>query len=225
MAPILLGLNMTLQHTRTVAEAEWWAAAGVHWTTLVELGPPGFGAYCQVSLPVGDIWRPETEVFDDLVTVLQQHTADGGRDCRFGLWDGWGDIDGADAVGMLSAVTDAGRWFTRMFGRPSRPQIPPAFGPAVMAAPRVAIGERQYLLFRGPLDLAGQWGARPIAVDWPARQISIPNLTWPMDHSWAVASDAGPNTLGIGGSRALIDAIVLHPRLDARVVQYPDPSR
>lgn len=226
MAPLGLGLSMTLQHTREVAQADWWAAAAVHWTTLVELGPPGFDAYCQVSFPVGDIWRPETEVFSDLAEVLARHTADGGQDCRFGLWDGWGDIDGGDAVGMLSAISDSGKWFTRMFGKPVAPQVPPAFSPAIMSAPRVAIGARQYLLFRGPLEQAGEWGARPLAVDWPARQISIPNLTWPADRSWAVASDADPNTMGIGGSRALIDAICLHPRLDARVVGYPvSPGR
>lgn len=215
---------MSLQHTREVAQADWWAAAAVHWSTLVELGPPGFDAYCQLSLPVGDLWRPETEVLADLVTVLRQHTVGGGHDCRFALWDGWGDIDGADAVGMLAAISDTSKWFTRVFGQPKAPSIPPAFDLAVMTAPRVAIGERQYLLFRGPLDQAGAWGARPIAVDWPPRQISIPNLMWPADQSWSVASDAHPNTMGIGGSRALVDAIVLHPRLDARVVSYPDES-
>jgi len=217
-------LSMALQHTTAVAEADWWAGAGIHWSTLVELGPPGFDAYCQISFPAGDIWRPETEVFNDLTDVLRRHTADGGRDCRFGLWDGWGDIDGSDAVGMLAAITDTGQWFTRMFGKPRPPTIPPAFDTPVMTSPRVAIGERQYLLFRGPLDQAGAWGARPIAVDWPPRQISIPNLTWPADRSWSVASDAAPNTMGIGGSQTMIDAIVLHPRLDARVVRYPDTS-
>lgn len=215
---------MPLQHTRDVAGADWWAAAAVHWSTLVELGPPGFDAYCQISLPVGDIWRPEPEVLADLVSVLRQHTADGGHDCRFGLWDGWGDIDGADAVGMLAAISDTDKWFTRMFGKPKAPQIPPAFSAEVMTAPRVAIGERQYLLFRGALDRAGDWGARPIAVDWPPRQISIPNLMWPADRSWAVASDASPNSMGVSGSRALIDAIMLHPRLDARLVSYPEQA-
>lgn len=215
---------MTLQHTREVADADWWAGAAVHWSTLVELGPPGFDAYCRVSLPVGDVWRPETEVFADLAQVLARHTVDGGADCRFALWDGWGDLDGSAAVGLVSGINDTRRWFTPFFGRTSRPSVPPAFDSTIMRAPRVAIGERQYLLFRGALQQAGQWGARPIAVDWPPRQISIPNLAWPADRSWAVAADAAPSSMGIGGSRALIDAVVLHPRLDAWIVRYPDSS-
>ena len=222
MAPVCLGLSMTLQHSRQVADADWWAEAATHWSTLVTAGPPGFDAYAQVAFPVGDLWRPEAEVFADLVDVLIQHSPAGGRDCRFGLWDGWGDIDGGDSVGMLTALNDSGKWFTPVFGRRREPKVPPAFEPAVLTAPRVAIGERQYLLFTGPIDQAGDWGARPIAADWPPRQISIPNLTWPADRSWAVAADVDPNTMGIGGSRALVDAVVRHPRLDARVVPYPE---
>lgn len=212
---------MTLQHTPAVGEADWWAGAAVHWSTLVTLGPPGFEAYCQVSFPSSDLWRPDSEVFDDLAGVLRRHSADDGRECLFGLWDGWGDIDGGDHADLLRAMGDDSRWFTPMFGKARSPRIPPAFGPSIVTAPRAAIGERQYLLFRGSLDQAGDWGARPIAVGWPARQISIPNLTWPADRTWAVANDADPNTMGVGGSRALIDAVLLHPRLDARVVRYP----
>ena len=224
MAPFGLGLTVALQHTRDVRLAEWWAGAAVHWSTLVELGPPGFEAYCRVSFPVGDIWRPESEVFEDLARLLGRHTSDTGRECLFALWDGWGDIDGTESAGMLTALADTGQWFTRMFGKPRPPQVPPAFGSSIMDAPRVAIGERQFLLFRGPLDQAGAWGARPIAVDWPERQISIPNLTWPADRSWSVAADAGQNTMGVGGSRRLIEQIVLHPRLDARHVPYPEAA-
>lgn len=213
---------MTLQHSRQVAEADWWAGAATHWSTLVTLGPPGHAAYAQISLPTADVWRPDAEVFSDLVAVLRQHTPTGGRDCRFGLWDGWGDIDGGDAVGMLTAMEDRDKWFTPVFGRRRERQVPPAFSPSVLGAPRIAIGERQFLLFIGSLDEAGQWGARPIAADWPPRQISIPNLTWPVDQSWSVAADPELNTVGVGGSRALVDAVVRHPRLDARVVPYPD---
>ncbi len=212
---------MPLQHSPDVAEADWWAGAAAHWSTLAELGPPGFDAYCRVSFPTGDVWRPETEVFADLTALLADHEPAAARDCRFGLWDGWGDIDGAESADMLTAMANTARWFTPVFGTARRAQVPPAFGAAVMSAPRVAIGERQFLLFRGPLEQAGAWGARPIAADWPPRQISIPNLTWPADRSWSVAADPGHNTMGVGGSRRLVERIMLHPRLDARVVPYP----
>ena len=58
------------------------------------------------------------------------------------------------------------------------PLAPPAFTAEVIHNPRLHLPGRDYLLFRGPLAEAGQWGAADLMPGWP-RRINSPNLMWP----------------------------------------------
>lgn len=92
--------------------------------------------------------------------------------------------------------------------------VPAAFPPEVVKGPRVRIPNRDYLLFRGPLQEAGQWGARgPAWQDAPPR---IPNLMWPADHAWFAATDVDNDWTGIGGSPDLLDELLQHRDIDAQ---------
>ena len=72
-----------------------------------------------------------------------------------------------------------------------------------MEGPRVSIPGRNYLLFRGPLSQAGQWGAADLTYGH-ARTINSPNLFWPADHAWFVATEIYVPWTGIGGSAELL---------------------
>ena len=50
-----------------------------------------------------------------------------------------------------------------------------------------------------------------------------PNLFWPADRTWCVASEIDFDSTLIGGSTELVDAILQAPELDAWSVQ-PDDS-
>lgn len=211
---------MTLRPTSDVGAARWFASADAHPSTLVTMGPPGFGAYARVRFDLDEGGRLDSEVFDDVIEVAAGHTTTPDH-AWFGLWGGWGDIDGGESAGLVSAVGDSS-WFGRVF-RPARPpQVLPAFEPAVLAGPRLHVGDRDYLVFTGPLAQSGDWGARPIAAGWPPRTISDPNLVWPDDRAWFVANDAEPDWLGVGGTPQLIDALRRHPRLLTEPAAY-DP--
>jgi hypothetical protein len=82
-----------------------------------------------------------------------------------------------------------------------------------MQGPRVRIPARDYLLFRGSLHDAGTWGARLPA--WRAR-INSPNLMWPADHAWFVATEIDNAWTGIGGNAALAAELLEHPDRDVR---------
>jgi hypothetical protein len=57
--------------------------------------------------------------------------------------------------------------------------------------------------------------------DWESRD--APNLIWPADHSWLVASEVDFDSTLVGGTSELISAIVDSPALEAWLVE-PDDS-
>ncbi len=151
--------------------------------------------------PVGDLPEP---VLGSLCDVLAKHTRTPGR-CWFCLWDGYGWISGSPSVSVL--------------GDPA--PIPPVFGPATLSAPRVGLPERAYLLFEGPLGAAsdmGWWGANGELVTPQS-----PNLFWPDDRAWCVATEIDLDSTFVGGSAALIDDVLRDDRLEAWPSHLTDP--
>lgn len=61
--------------------------------------------------------------------------------------------------------------------------------------------ERDHIVLAGPLSAVGQ-----ISYNWLA-----PNLIWPADHSWLVASEVDFDSTLVGGTTGLIEAIVESP--------------
>jgi hypothetical protein len=138
-----------------------------------------------------------------LVDIRRRYTRTPG-DCFFGLW-GVGDIHGSPAVGFLRR------------GRARSPEIPPAFPPEVLSGPRVHIPARDYLLFRGPLQDAVEWEAADMAPGYP-RRINSPNLIWPYDHAWFVATEIDLSWTGIAGISALVGELIADEVLDIEAV-------
>lgn len=100
---------------------------------------------------------------------------------------------------------------------------PPGFEPEVLDAPRLELPQRAYLLFRGPLgSVAGERGTPwPTAVEsrsWP----QSPNLLWAADRSWCLATEIDLDSTVIGGSAALVAALLTHPGLEALPVREDD---
>lgn len=209
---------MPLRHEPDVGKADWFVSSDAPWIQLCSLGPNGFEAYCRLFHPLhegadendpdellnveGDLDRRH---LDRLIAILSLHTNTPG-DCYFGLWDGFGDIHGSPSVGFL-----------RTRGHDPPPEIPPAFPQEVLAGPRVVIPDRTYLLFRGPLGEAGEWGAADLAPGRP-RPINSPNLIWPGDRAWFVASEIDLPWTGVAGRSALVDKLLADTTLDAEPV-------
>lgn len=152
----------------------------------------------------------DREQLPALLEVLAGHT-DGAADAEViaALWEGYGWIQGGGAVSVLSVGP-----VTATVEHP-----PPAFGPEVMAAPRLELPGRAYLLFRGPMR-----GVRPF---FSAGQSGFwgqtPNLLWPTDRTWCVATEIDLDSTVVGGPRALVDALLAHADLEAFEV-HPDDS-
>jgi len=209
---------MPLTPEPDVSHGDWFTGRRQE-DDLSSLGPAAFPRYARLRHPVyegddpadpaallcveGDLEEPELAA---LVEVLGRHTTTP-NDCFFGLWDGFGDIYGSPTVSVIS-FDDAG----------TPPVVPPAFAPQVTQGPRLHLPGRDYLLFRGALADAGRWGAADLVPGW-ARRINSPNLMWPADHAWFVASEIDLPWTGIGGSAALIEELLSTDTLDVVEVQ------
>lgn len=216
---------MALWYEPDVSEARWFTDSGDSWSRLCSTGPSGFARYAwlfhpphpdddptdpdPISYREGDL--PEDALWR-LIGILACHT-DTPDDCYFGLWDGFGDIHGGSAV-IMATLSDG------LDDPPSAPTVPPAFPPEVIEGPRLRIPARDYILFRGPLSEAGQWGAAELLPGVP-RRINSPNLIWPADRKWFVATEIDLPWTGVAGSVELVDALATDPVLD---VEDIDPA-
>jgi len=87
-------------------------------------------------------------------------------------------------------------------------------------APEFALPHRIYSLFTGPLGDASKIG-RCVTSDWWDPQ--SPNLFWPDDTSWCVASEIDFDSTLVGGTAGLIAEILHSNDLEAWPVG-PDDS-
>ncbi|MGA8987811.1 hypothetical protein [Aeromicrobium sp.] len=204
--------------------ADWFASDLAPRALRTILGPSGFEAYARVlhaEQSPGDAERDEGHLRNDLLqalcSVLGRHTTTPAA-CYFGLWEGYGDIHGGDAVGFLTSFSGPPRWPGRIFTKEKPPPpVPPAFPPYVMDGP--LLGEQ--FLFAGRLDQAGQWGAASYGQGVP-RDINSPNLMWPDDHAWFVTTNIDSTWTGVAGSAALVAELLAEPRLEVVRARYDE---
>ncbi len=141
-----------------------------------------------------DLPQPETRVLAD---ILSRHT-ETPDECWFGVWEGFSDLH--------RAPSPLRRGFTRQ-----RP------GPGILpteVAKHGTVGEqgRQYYLLNGALSELDEARA--------ALNLRTPNLWWPADRSWFVATEIDFCWTLIGGSHALIDELTNSDRLEVFASGY-----
>lgn len=217
---------MTLRPLADVSAADWFLDDDAPPALRHHLGPPGFDSYVRVlHSPMGpDDDRYEGHLEAPLLRALCDDLAGHTTtpdDCFFGLWDGYGELYGGDAVGFLTAFSGPTRWPGRMFGKEKPPPpVPPAFDRSVLEGPKVAFGH-DYLLFGGRLVDAGEWGATSYG-HAISRDINSPNLMWPADHAWFVTTHIDSTWTGVGGSKELTEALLRDGRLEVVRTRYDE---
>jgi hypothetical protein len=219
---------MTLRPLADLSPADWFVDDPAPAALRAHVGPSGFEAYVRVLHATdGDGDRLDGHLDAALLAALTgdlaAHTTTPDV-CFFALWEGYGDIHGGEAVGFLTAFSGPPRWPGRIFTRekPVAPP-PPAFPPHVMDGPLLVVNGEAHLLFGGPLDQAGQWGAAGYGNGVP-RDINSPNLMWPADHAWFVTTSIEGTWTGVGGSAALISTLLADRRLETVRQRYDEAA-
>ena len=89
--------------------------------------------------------------------------------------------------------------------------------PEVRSAPTFSVPQRTYHLLAGPGD-----ALRELADAWqPLGAPRSPNLWWPQDHAWCVATEVDLKTTYIGADRSCAQELVSSPEVEAATVS-PD---
>jgi hypothetical protein len=137
-----------------------------------------------------------------MVDLLSRHTATPNV-CWLCLWEGYGYNS---AVWMTFSTSEA--------AHDDPPPSPPQMGPPLWAelykrAKRVKLPGRDYILFKGSVAQAQGWHDGP-------------NLWWPDDRAWCVASEIDFPYTYVAGSKPLIDDILRHPDLEALPARIED---
>jgi hypothetical protein len=130
-----------------------------------------------------------------LCDLLAAHTPTPDR-CFFGLWGGWAQLQDPPAVARLG----------------SEGEVPPILTPAETAAPRLQLPGRDYLVMAGALDAVEDLARYNGADVWWSQS---PNLIWPADRAWCVATDVDLDSTLVGGSAEAVKALLASAELEA----------
>jgi hypothetical protein len=158
-----------------------------------------------------------------LCEILGDHTQSPDR-CRFCLWDGYGWIgNAAMATAHASTQGPVSGDANGAAGQPPDDMeltLPPVFTEEIVQGPRVHLPQRSYFLLQGPLDAAMELGWMLDASHFSPQS---PNLFWPNDHSWCVATEIDLDSSYVGGSKELVQRLVADEELEALVAAPEDP--
>jgi hypothetical protein len=205
----------------TDVSAARWVGIGDFGSGVRGLLPAAFDAYARILHPDPPLpGEPPPALLSALCEHLRAHTASADR-CWFCLWEGYGWIEGSPVI--VTSGNHAGEAFAS----------PPAFEPEVINGPRVCLPGRKYILFTGPLGAALETGWRSgellvssyphLDFDPASFDPQPPNLFWPHDRGWCVASEIDLESTYLGGPADLVSEVIADARLEAQPVQPDDP--
>jgi len=78
-----------------------------------------------------------------------------------------------------------------------------------------------YVLVQAGPDQAATWRGNDEALPWHS---ALPELMFPLDHSWLVSTLWDDDWRCVGGPESLVDALLRHPRLEARAVTLDEDA-
>jgi hypothetical protein len=160
-----------------------------------------------------------TDLLSVLCANLGEHTS--AKDsCFFCLWDGHGWLPEKPSEGGLVFTASADTLKDVSTTPIQLSPVPPPFPADVANQPKVDLPFRSYFLFEGPVDAAHQFGW---ALSEDCFVPESPNLFWPEDRAWCVASEIDLFCTLVAGSEALAEALIADQRLETWRVFPGDP--
>ena len=136
----------------------------------------------------------EEETATELAAFLSRFTGTP-KQCYFGVWEGYGQYSGGTTM-----LTSDGSGTPLPTPRDIR------------RAQRIRGCDRTYLLYTGELQDIIAFYANFLS--------DPPNIWWPADRAWFVATDIDLDSTYIGASQECIDALLRHPALQAVPTEY-----
>ena len=145
----------------------------------------GIGQWPDESPPEGTL---NSDALTGLADLLAQHTSTP-QQCWFAIWDGYGQLHGGASIPRTMFVAE------------------PLLAPSTLDGPRINAPGRDYFLASGALEDISDFYVQV------GRQ--SPNVWWPADRSWIVATEIDFCWTYVAGDRAAINAVLSDPNLEA----------
>lgn len=193
----------------------------VQWNSLTDF---------EKRLEFDDGWRvgqsEEGQLAVDLLAALAEHLGRATRspdETTAAIWNGWGELH-PDSMGIIVLLSDdtleSDRAHLEAEARKRkldemRATVTSEVAAIVDSGPLFAWPGREMLLLQTSL-------AELSDLDWPeAGGVAgvMPQMLWPADRSWVVASEIDWDSTIVAGSRALIDAVLADERFESFEVQ------
>lgn len=186
--------------------AAWIAARLGEFGTVGGLVPDGFDQYLLVRpawLAEGDCGGDDAEQTATIASVAQRHTTTTDL-IRFGIWEGYGWASSMTLYSVSGPRLSA--WFVRAWFR-GRSRLADRrrrrrIRQGLEQVPQFDLPCRRYYLLHGQLQAAA------CIVDPGGCRHQVPDLWWPDDRQWFVATDTDLDWTYIAGSRTFIAAII-----------------
>jgi hypothetical protein len=223
-----------------IGQADWIAErlSAPQERVVASIVPGGFDAYVRLLHPIG-AWKDAESIAVRWSEVAAWSGRALDRDSQFHAiavsrdgseqpppWHGAkplpGSLEPDDAGALIDVLarhtsTPSRCWFCIWDGygwddMPGRPHPIPA---EVRAGPRVRLPWRDYFLYSGPIDAA---------LAFVDSEGQTPNLFWPDDRAWCVASEIDLSSTYVGGSRQLATELVEERRIEALAAEPADSS-
>ncbi|QAY62778.1 hypothetical protein ET495_05350 [Xylanimonas allomyrinae] len=136
-----------------------------------------------------------------------------------GVWNGFGKLTGSSFVFVFADGTDpqeAERTRAELAAQRER-SVSPAVRAACTRGPFLHWPGRDFLLLDTSLDeLSDPGWVHRAGLGWDADTKGVmPQLLWPADHAWVVASEIDWDSTIVAGPRTLIDAVLGDPLFEA----------
>ncbi|MBF6345436.1 hypothetical protein [Nocardia cyriacigeorgica] len=137
-----------------------------------------------------------------------------------GVWNGFGELNTSSGTVLFASTDGDPKELERARARIDAElaaSISPQVRQAVAAGPFLRWPGRDFLLFDTDLaELADPGWVHAAGLGWTADFPGVtPQLLWPADHTWVVASEIDFDSTIVAGSRALIEAVVADDRFEA----------
>ena len=189
----------SVEAARSGAPAAWvrGACRGADFT-VGSLVPNGYSSVLRVQAPASgeQFWSSYRDLFATIVSVGTRHTSSVDR-AWFAIWEGHGFDTSTRHIAWTGPVDDAtSEWLEheRARMRQENDRRNAAIRSELGSVPRFAMPHRTYYLVTGPASAATEL-RNPASIEGWQR----PDLFWPDDRAWFVATDVDFWVLYVGG--------------------------
>jgi hypothetical protein len=213
----------SVQPATTVAPAGWIrGACRGEWGTVGALVPHGYAAVVRVTAPgpgIDDWWAAYRQLFATIAAVGERHTSSPDR-AWFAVWEGHGFDTRATMVAWREPVDEATRQALRRRQAALREEDEhrnAVVRRELAQIPRLLLPNRAYYLLRGPVAAATQMHDPGSPNEWRR-----PDLCWPDDRRWFVATDVDFWSVYVAGTDELVAEIARRVPTPASTVTLGD---